>query len=242
MSRIVETLARGAATGETSIALSDESMTYDYTSLYAEVKRIADLLREKLPGGDPVAIVADNSCAWAILDLAFVFLNRPLVPLPSFFTARQRQSALNRVGAKWLISDTGPAGESVIEIARRRFHVTGLKAPSIELPPGTTKITFTSGTTGEPKGVCLSQGAMERVSRSLVETIGRDKAGIHLPVLPLSVLLENVAGLYTTLLAGGHYRALSQSSVGFAKPFEPDFNLLVNALAEQRIASVDHGT
>jgi long-chain acyl-CoA synthetase len=237
MSSILEALARGAAADETSIALSDESLTFDYTSLYSEVTRIADCLREKLPGSDPVAIVADNSCAWAILDLAFVLLNRPLVPLPSFFTSQQRQSALSRVGAGWLLTDIVPSGKSAIEVARRRFYVTRLQTRSIDLPPGTTKITFTSGTTGEPKGVCLSQGGMEQVSSSLVEMIGRDKAGIHLPVLPLAVLLENVAGLYTTLLAGGHYRALSQTSIGFAKPFEPDFNMLVNALAEHGVAS-----
>ena len=174
MSSILEALARRVAADETSIALSDESLTFDYTSLYSEVTRIADCLREKLPGSDPVAIVADNSCAWAILDLAFVLLNRPLVPLPSFFTSQQRQSALSRVGAGWLLTDIVPSGKSAIEVARRRFYVTRLQTPSIDLPPGTTKITFTSGTTDEPKGVCLSQGGMEQVSSSLVEMIGRD--------------------------------------------------------------------
>lgn len=203
---------------------------YSYAALHAEIGAGAGLLRETLPGKAPVALVADNSCAWALLDLAFVLLKRPLVPLPHFFTAEQRQSALLCVGAEVLITDVDGGSHSAIEVAGTRFHIAKLNAQPVDLPEGTAKITFTSGTTGNPKGVCLSQSAMERVSMSLVETIGKDKAGVHVPVLPLAVLLENVGGLYTTLLAGGHYRALAQSAIGVAKPFEPDFTRLIGAM------------
>jgi long-subunit acyl-CoA synthetase (AMP-forming) len=57
-------------------------------------------------------------------------------------------------------------------------------------------------------------------------------AGDHLPVLPLSILLENVAGLYPILLAGGVYHAAGLADVGLAKPFQPDFaRLLAKVLA-----------
>jgi long-chain acyl-CoA synthetase len=237
MSHVLDSLARSVAHGGGSVALSDERRTYTYEALQAEIETVARLLREALPGSAPVALVADNSCAWALLDLAFILLKRPLVPLPHFFTAEQRRSALVRVGAEVLISDADASGQSAIEIAGSRFHITKLQARPTDLPEGTAKITFTSGTTGNPKGVCLSQSAMERVSQSLVEMIGKDKAGVHLPVLPLAVLLENVGGLYTTLLAGGHYRALSQAGIGFSKPFEPDFARLIGALADERVAS-----
>ena len=237
MSHVLESLAASATQGGGSIALSDERRTYTYAALHTEIGVVARLLRERIPGRGPVAIVADNSCAWVLLDLAFILLKRPLVPLPHFFTAEQRRSALARVGAEVLITDVDDGSQSSIEVAGSRFHITKLNAQPVDLPDGTTKITFTSGTTGNPKGVCLSQPAMERVSISLVDTIGKDKAGVHLPVLPLAVLLENIGGLYTTLLAGGHYRALSQNAIGFAKPFEPDFPRLIGALADSGAAS-----
>jgi long-chain acyl-CoA synthetase len=237
MSHVLECLATKAAQAGGSIALSDERRTYTSAGLHDEIGAVAGLLREALPGNGPVALVADNSCAWVLLDLAFALLKRPLVPLPHFFTTAQRRSALDSVGAQMLISDVDSGGEIAIEVAGIRLHISKLNAQPVDLPEGTSKITFTSGTTGNPKGVCLSQSAMEKVSLSLVETIGRDKAGVHLPVFPLAILLENVAGLYTTLLAGGHYRALSQAAIGFSKPFEPDFARLIGALAENSVTS-----
>jgi long-subunit acyl-CoA synthetase (AMP-forming) len=237
MSIVLNHLTQRATAGDGSVALSDELCSFTYHELHAEIVKTARVLRDRLRGDGPVAIIADNSCAWVILDLAFVLLKRPLVPLPGFFTADQRQSALARVGAEFLISDAEQPLQSSINIGGRTLSVTELNARPVRLPAGTTKITFTSGTTGEPKGVCLSQAAMEGVSLSLVEAIGKDKAGVHLPILSLAILLENVAGLYTTLLAGGHYRALSQSEIGFVRPFAPDFDKLVDVLGQSRAAT-----
>src|SRR5471030_3284743 len=65
-----------------------------------------------------------------------------------------------------------------------------------------TKITFTSGTTGEPKGVCLDDGHLESVAMALLEASEGNCNDRHLCLLPLSTLLENVAGIYVPLLAG----------------------------------------
>ena len=70
------------------------------------------------------------------------------------------------------------------------------------VPPGTRKITYTSGTTGNPKGVCLSAANQLNVARSLIEATGLT-APRHLCTLPLATLLENIAGVYAPLLAGG---------------------------------------
>jgi long-subunit acyl-CoA synthetase (AMP-forming) len=93
----------------------------------------------------------------------------------------------------------------------------------VNLPKGTTKITYTSGTTGEPKGVCLSQEGMEQVARSLVSVIGQQAAEKTAAVLPLPVLLENIAGCYATLLAGGCYDVQPQACIGFQHGMVPGF-------------------
>ncbi len=135
-----------------------------------------------------VALAMNNSIEWVLWDLAAMFAGVALVPLPPFFTQEQREHAMTSAGCDAIITPDG---------------VIALPYAPVAIPEGTAKITFTSGTTGTPKGVCLSLVVMEYVAHSLVEVLGKDMAGIHASVLPLGVLLENVAGVYATLLAGG---------------------------------------
>ena len=58
------------------------------------------------------------------------------------------------------------------------------------------------------------------------------------PLLPPGILLENVAGLYSTMLAGGCYVALPQAAVGMADPFRPDFAAMLRMIDAQAITSL----
>jgi acyl-CoA synthetase (AMP-forming)/AMP-acid ligase II len=61
---------------------------------------------------------------------------------------------------------------------------------------------------------------------------------VHLPVLPLGVLLENVAGLYATLVAAGTYRPARAAELGLGNPFQPDFPAFARAIADLRPSSL----
>ena len=111
-------------------------------------------------------------------------------------------------------------------------------ASDVRLPPGTAKVTFTSGSTGTPKGVCLSRATMEETAASILAAVGRGQGALHCALLPLAVLLENVAGLYAVLMAGGTYCVPSPIELGFGNPFAPDFARLAAALVEMQATSI----
>jgi long-subunit acyl-CoA synthetase (AMP-forming) len=148
-----------------------------------------------------LATVLDNSPAFLTLDEAASAIGCVHVPLPPFFTPAQMRGAVAAVGAQLLLVEPAlvavwpelnwapqPVAGRALMAAR-----TGL-APAA-MPAGTVKITFTSGTTGAPKGVCLGRGALEAVTGGLVQALAPLSIGRHLNALPFAVLLENIAGL-----------------------------------------------
>jgi long-subunit acyl-CoA synthetase (AMP-forming) len=82
------------------------------------------------------------------------------------------------------------------------------------IPKHTAKVTFTSGSTGQPKGVCLSAWQQMQVAKALVDRVNI-KRPTHLVALPLSTLLENIAGVYAPLLAQGCVILPSEKQRGF---------------------------
>ena len=184
-----------AAHNPNKIALTDKLQTITYGALLKAV----DACDTQLDSYTCVALALDNSVEWVLWDLAALKAGIPLIPIPPFFTREQTEHALSSAGCDGIITANG---------------LLRLPYISVELPTGTDKITFTSGTTGTPKGVCLPQAAMENVARSIVDILGQDLAGLHCCVLPLAVLLENVAGVYAALFAGATIFLPTLSSMG----------------------------
>lgn len=163
-------------------------MEAHYQVTYGDLQQLVSYRMERIKDYRCLAIMMNNTIEWAVWDLTALCAGITLVPIPPFFTKEQRDHAMKSAGCDGMIT-----AEAIIPLSH----------DPVKLPSGTAKITYTSGTTGTPKGVCLSRGAMETVAQSIVETLGRDLADKHACVLPLGVLLENVAGVYATLMAGG---------------------------------------
>jgi long-subunit acyl-CoA synthetase (AMP-forming) len=158
------------------------------------------------------ALLADNGIGWAVADLALHGARALNVPLPGYFTPGQIAHALETVGVEVVLTDDparvlgqhegwrkiGDAPASgLIALAR-----TSAAVARPTLPTGTTKITFTSGSTGAPKGVCLGAETIDTVARSLTDVIAPLGVTRHLCLLPLATLLDNLAGLVAAPLAG----------------------------------------
>lgn len=180
-------------------------------------------------GGTRVALLARNGIAWVTADIACQMAGLPLLPIPGFFTATQSTHALRQVGVDVLLCDRHASNDHSSLLSALGEHVVSRNqcgdlvllrlapdgsVPGASLPEGAGKITYTSGSTGMPKGVCLGNEQLLRQAATLAEVVGVE-APRHLSLLPLSVLLENVAGVYAALLSGGEVLLPDLLQLGF---------------------------
>lgn len=224
----VESFWRALAEHGERPALAEGSTRLSYAELLAEVERRSAFLREL--GVRRLALALDNGSDWALWDLAALRAHLVCVPLPGFFSAEQRQHVLDSAGIDTVVTgDTAafaPLGFRPLTVGlcqRRPVQVAAL-------PAGTAKITYTSGTTGQPKGVCLDATLQLRVAASIWEACGPSGLERHLCVLPLAVLLENVAGLYALLLGGALVELLPLAQVGIGGSSQFDLTRFLAAV------------
>jgi long-subunit acyl-CoA synthetase (AMP-forming) len=193
-----------------AIALVDGQRAISYGDLPALIGREIEWLRAG--GAERHALLADNGVPWALADLALHVGEMLAVPLPGSFTPAQVAHALDDAGVDTVLADDDRRTQSRLPGWRLdgSSPVTGLHRFRRQLdlasraiaPPGTRKITYTSGSTANPKGVCLAGMALEAIAESVAGATRELTIERHLCILPLATLLENVAGLYAPLLRG----------------------------------------
>lgn len=239
MSLILAALHRHAASHPGKVALQDEHGALTYGELPAEIARLADRLRATAPRA--VAILADNGKAWALADLAAHVAGIPSIPLPLFFSPTQLAHILRTAAIDLVLTDQpqrllAALPTPSLSVASFCGAVMQVRLQPVEpataLPAGTHKVTFTSGTTGEPKGVCLGWDTMETVAESLRIASAARRDDRHLGLLPLSTLLENIGGLYTPLLAGATICLPGLASVGLSGSSGLDAGRMLAALGD----------
>lgn len=188
-----------------------------------------------------IGLIADNGLDWITVDLAAQRAGAVLVPLPAFFTAGQLLHAVGSSGMDALFCpEPGLAGRLGFRpdglIGDMPWHRREAVAP--DMPADTTKITFTSGTTGTPKGVALSTDQQWAVARSVACALSVLELRRHLCLLPLSVLLENVAGVYAARHAGAECCVPALAEVGMRGASAFDAATCLAAIARYEAHSV----
>ncbi|KTF16628.1 AMP-binding protein [Pseudoalteromonas sp. H105] len=170
--------------------------------------------------GSALAFKLDNTPTWLAFDVACARTNNVAVPIAYFFSDEQTQFIIKQCHAALFISDTPTEGVGVLVKTLTLFDLYTVyiyqcgNAGHTDFFATTQKVTFTSGSTGTPKGVCLSSTSQMRVAQSLCDAINI-KQPVHLCLLPLAVLLENIAGVYAPLKSHGVVHLMPLEQLGF---------------------------
>jgi len=177
--------------------------------------------------GDAVGILSPNRPQWIVADLAVLALGGIVVPIYQTLHADQMKYIINDSGMRMLFvgdpdlfagigsirSECAGLEEVIhlddwgIRFGRTEAEPTGGPAgagdswPDVEADD-TATIVYTSGTTGEPKGVILTHGNIVSNARALNERHGISHGDSILSYLPLAHMLERTCGHYSFLLAG----------------------------------------
>lgn len=226
--------------------------------------QVLDIIQNilKFHPGLQIAILADNSPSWIAVDLACASLVRSgfpstLVPLPDFFTNEQLAHLVKEAEVTLLLTDNPErAAQLGFEICVHKVDCSSLPliwmTPNAELRSGTSplntsakqalstvqKVTFTSGTTGQPKGVCLTVDQQWQVAAALDHATANLNIRRHLCLLPMAVLLENIAGVYAPLLADAEICCPPLAEVGLTGASQFDANLCLDAIAYFQAESI----
>lgn len=232
MSGLLDAVLGHAAPGRANAAFDDGHSSLSWEDAGdAIASTVAQIERLGL-GERPIGLLMDHSAAAAILLVALIEAGVPFIPLPPYFSRAQCDAALDHAGAISLVQNCVLDGHTV------RFALPQREGAPVNLPQGTALISFSSGSTGDPKGVCLSASHLVTVATAVCDHLGRDMAGRHLPILPFGILLEQVAGLLASLIAGGTYLPLPGRAVGLANPLRPDGRAMLNAVVRERASSL----
>jgi long-chain acyl-CoA synthetase len=239
MNSIIRALERNAALHPDREAIRGSDLTLSWAQLQEETDVLAPVVSRSGALGVHVA----NSPSWIVADLAAMATGVTNVPLPGFFSDSQLRHAIRdaQIGAvitdePWRIACLAHVqAETEVSIAGKCLALLSLPPTQRrEEAPRPAKITYTSGTTGAPRGVRLRISAIERVCTSLAQVTEAGRDDRALVVLPLSILLENIGSVLAPILTGAKVIVPDPSELGITGSSSVDPDRFANALIRYR--------
>ena len=145
-----------------------------YNKVYEHIKKLARHLRELgIEKGDHVAILSENRPEWGISFFAVAWIGAVAIPLDARASLEDHKFILTFSSAKLLIlsgsfySNLNSCMENLKDLKHiilmdkiddiSKKYSDGIEMENVA-PDDLLEILFTSGTTGDPKGVMLSHG------------------------------------------------------------------------------------
>lgn len=248
MSWLAERLARHAREQPSRPALVAGEHRLDYASLDREVDAFASaLVALGVVAGDRVALILPNSIEAVIATYGSWRAGAVVVPLNAQAKARDFTPWLQHAGARMVVYEAGhrDAMIAVDALAARPLVVVtggaaadppavhwddlpgrGVPASSVAVEPGSlATIVYTSGTTGQPKGVMLSHANLAANVQSILAYLDLGNEDSTVTILPF-YYSYGASVLHTHLAAGA--RLVIEANLVFPQ-------LVVEAMARERV-------
>jgi len=220
----------------------EEIRNVTYARFAVEARALAAAIDAKTPSGAKIAIVGENSYGWLLCWFAILCAGRAAVPLDPQLPAADLLALLQKSGAALLFSSA--SFEDVAEAYGRAVSMKDVPAmlapyegamgwPGEVRPDDLAAIVYTSGTTGEPKGVMLTHWNFMSDSLSgcrRVDLVGHTM----LAILPFYHTLSITPGMLAQL-PGGSTICICGGLKHLAKDlaaFQPKYMVAVPLLAE----------
>jgi long-chain acyl-CoA synthetase len=194
---------------------------FSWRAVDGQVRSLAAALLERgIEPGDRVALLAENRPEWLVVDLAVQSIGAALVPMHAPLTQAQVRHQIADSGAKFTIASTPSLAEkgdadrffddfgwhAFLERGRRRLADLGPELERREralTASDLATILYTSGTTGEPKGVMLTHGNLLSNAVRMTEAIGPFRTDtVFFNWLPLSHVYARLCDAYLALHSG----------------------------------------
>ena len=221
---------RAAADHPTLNAVSDGGRTHTFRELAARAERLAAALETLgVPPGGPIGILSENRAEYVEIDVAIAFARRVRVALNARLHTEDHRFVAVDSGMKALFHSSRFAEDAAVLAAETGLTavcfdgatdvsldyeqlITEAPSESVRVAGDADEaawITYTSGTTGRPKGIILSQRSIREVAINLLVDLGPVRPGDR---LVLAQPLSHGAGYFILpwLLSGGELRIMRQ--------------------------------
>ena len=207
---------------------------WSYSRLWNESGQVATLLQRRgLTKGDQVILWAPNSPHWVLIFFGCIRAGVVLVPLDLRSAPDYVARVISRIDPKLAFTSRFTPKEEVDlgvpEIAFEELEaaIQGLPQPEpVDISPDDlTEIVFTSGTTGNPKGVMLTHRNLTANVEGVSQYISCKPSSRFLSILPLSHMYEQMGGLLIALYYG--------ASITYPTSRQP--TVLARTMRERRI-------
>ncbi len=207
---------------------------WSYSRLWNESGQVATLLQRRgLAKGDQVILWGPNSPHWVLIFFGCIRAGVVLVPLDLRSAPDYVARVLSRTEPKLAFTSRfTPKGEVDLGVPEITFEeleaaIQGLPQPEqVDISPDDlTEIVFTSGTTGNPKGVMLTHRNLTANIEGVSRYISCAPSNRFLSILPLSHMYEQMGGLLIALYYG--------ASITYPTSRQP--TVLARTMRERRI-------
>ena len=231
MDTLIELLKETTAKFPDSIALEGDvegrgRVALTRKELCAKAAALArELMDAGVKPGDFVALLAPNQPEWGVGYYGALLAGGVLVPLDVNLKEGELANILEKARPVCLVTDAqeeersrtlADALASTCAVLRIDGDREPALAASLDTLPGAERspddlalVSFSSGTTGTPKGVMLSHGNITSNVRAVLEPFFAGKDDVFLSILPLHHMFESTGGFLIPLAAGARVHYLS---------------------------------